>query len=144
MGKHTAHGYLVEDVYKEAEKFTKLFGFKPARIDETFAGFPMEGKVEFFLWQWKHLEDNLGKEVMAKVKYRDQQAIRCLDIIKMSSLGMTIGIQDIMGEAQLTAATYYKTFETYILAAVFYWILAIVLGVVQKKVEKIISSAYQK
>ena len=25
MGKHTAHGYLVEDVYKEAEKFTKLF-----------------------------------------------------------------------------------------------------------------------
>lgn len=48
MGKHTAHGYLVEDVYKEAEKFTKLFGFKPARIDETFAGFPMEGKVEFF------------------------------------------------------------------------------------------------
>ena len=68
----------------------------------------------------------------------------CLDIIKMSSLGMTIGIQDIMGEAQLTAATYYKTFETYILAAVFYWILAIVLGVVQKKVEKIISSAYQK
>ncbi len=68
---------MVEDVYKEAEKFTKLFGFKPARIDETFAGFPMEGKVEFFLWQWKHLEDNLGKEVMAKVKYRDQQAIRC-------------------------------------------------------------------
>lgn len=48
MGKHTAHGYLVEDVYKEAEKFTKVFGFKPARIDETFAGFPMEGKVEFF------------------------------------------------------------------------------------------------
>ena len=77
MGKHTAHGYLVEDVYKEAEKFTKVFGFKPARIDETFAGFPMEGKVEFFLWQWKHLEDNLGKDVMAKVKYRDQQAIRC-------------------------------------------------------------------
>ena len=26
MGKHTAHGYLVEDVYKEAEKFTKVFG----------------------------------------------------------------------------------------------------------------------
>ena len=76
MGKHTAHGYLVEDIYKEAEKFTKVFGFKPARIDETFAGFPMEGKVEFFLWQWKHLEDNLGKDVMAKVKYRDQQAIR--------------------------------------------------------------------
>lgn len=68
----------------------------------------------------------------------------CMDIIKMSSLGMTIGIQDIMGEAQLTAATYYKTFETYILAAAFYWILAVVLGAVQKKVEQVVGSAYQK
>ena len=68
----------------------------------------------------------------------------CLDIIKMSSLGMTIGIQDIMGEAQLTAATYYKTFETYILAAVFYWILALVLGMLQKKVEQKVGSAYRK
>ena len=68
----------------------------------------------------------------------------CLDIIKMSSLGMTIGIQDIMGEAQLTAATYYKTFETYILAAVFYWILALVFGMLQKKVEQKVGSAYQK
>ena len=68
----------------------------------------------------------------------------CLDIIKMSSLGMTIGIQDIMGEAQLTAATYYKTFETYILAAAFYWVLALVFGRVQKKVEQKVGSAYQK
>lgn len=68
----------------------------------------------------------------------------CLDIIKMSSLGMTIGIQDIMGEAQLTAATYYKTFETYILAAVFYWVLALILGKIQKKVEKKVGSAYRK
>ena len=36
MGKHTAHGYLVEDVYKEAEKFTKLFGFKPAKERWSF------------------------------------------------------------------------------------------------------------
>ena len=68
----------------------------------------------------------------------------CMDIIKMSSLGMTIGIQDIMGEAQLTAATYYKTFETYIIAAASYWVLAIVLGKIQKKIEKKVSAAYQK
>lgn len=68
----------------------------------------------------------------------------CMDIIKMSSLGMTIGIQDIMGEAQLSAATSYKTFETYILAAAFYWILAVVLGYVQKKIEKKVNTAYQK
>lgn len=68
----------------------------------------------------------------------------CMDIIKMSSLGMTIGIQDIMGEAQLTAATYYRTFETYIMAAAFYWILAIVLGEAQKRVELAVGSAYRK
>ena len=68
----------------------------------------------------------------------------CMDIIKMSSLGMTIGIQDIMGEAQLTAATYYMTFETYIMAAAFYWVLAIVLGRVQKQVEANIGKAYRK
>ena len=28
MGKHTAHGYLVDDVYKSAEEFTKYFGIK--------------------------------------------------------------------------------------------------------------------
>lgn len=76
MGRHTAHGYLVEDVYAAAEEFSKLFGCEPARIDKTFAGFPLEGKVEFFLWQWEHLESCLGKEVMKQVKYRDQQAIR--------------------------------------------------------------------
>ena len=31
-----------------------------------------------------------------------------LDIVKMSSLGMTIGIQDIMGQAQLSAAVTYS------------------------------------
>ena len=68
----------------------------------------------------------------------------CMDIIKMSSLGMTIGILDIMGEAQLTAATYFMTFETYILAAAFYWILAVVLGKLQKQVELKIGTAYKK
>ena len=48
MGKHTAHGYLVEDVYKEAEKFTKLFGFKPARIDETLPDFRWKERWSFF------------------------------------------------------------------------------------------------
>lgn len=74
--KHVAHGYLVDDVYDVAEKITRNTGLKPSRIDETFAGFPIEPGEEFFLWQWKHLEDNLGKDVMAKVKFRDQQACR--------------------------------------------------------------------
>ena len=68
----------------------------------------------------------------------------CMDIIKMSSIGMTIGIQDIMGEAQLKAATHYKTFETYILAAAIYWVVSIILGYLQKRVEKTVNTAYEK
>ena len=77
MGAHRAHGYLVDDVYKAAEEFTRVFGCEPARIDETFAGFPFGDETEFFLWQRKHLEKHLGKNVMDRVKYCDQQAIRC-------------------------------------------------------------------
>ena len=68
----------------------------------------------------------------------------CIDIIKMSSLGMTIGIQDVMGEAQLAAAISYKTFETYIIAAAFYWVLAVILGRLQRLIERKIGAAYQK
>ena len=77
MAKHTAHGYLVDDVYKEAEDYTRIFGHHPSRIDETFAGFRFDDNKEFFLWQWKHIEEHVGEEVMKKVKYRDQQALRC-------------------------------------------------------------------
>lgn len=68
----------------------------------------------------------------------------CIDIIKMSSLGMTIGIQDVMGEAQLAAAISYKTFETYIIAAAFYWVLAVILGRLQRLIERKVGAAYQK
>ncbi|MCI8561556.1 MAG: hypothetical protein HFH03_10625 [Dorea sp.] len=77
VGAHRAHGYLVDDVYEAAAEFTRIFGCEPARIDETFAGFPFGDETEFFLWQRKHLEEHLGKDVMDKVKYYDQQAIRC-------------------------------------------------------------------
>jgi putative amino-acid transport system permease protein len=49
-----------------------------------------------------------------------------------------------MGEAQLSAAVSYKTFETYIIAAAFYWILALILGKIQRIVERKIGVAYQK
>ncbi|MEF9953103.1 MAG: amino acid ABC transporter permease [Clostridium sp.] len=67
-----------------------------------------------------------------------------LDIIKMSSLGMTIGIQDIMGEAQLAAAVSYKMLETYIVAAAFYWIISVILSKVQKMFEIKVGLAYRR
>lgn len=68
----------------------------------------------------------------------------CLDIVKLSSLGMTIGIQDVMGQAQLQAAISYRSLETYLVAAVFYWILMIIVGYIQRIVEKRFNAAYQR
>ena len=67
-----------------------------------------------------------------------------LDLIKMTSLGMTVGIMDIMGSAQYTAAVTYRTLETYLIAAVFYWAIIIVVTQFQKKFERRISVAYKK
>ena len=67
-----------------------------------------------------------------------------LDLIKMTSLGMTVGIMDIMGSAQYTAAVTYRTLETYVIAAIFYWIIIIIVAQFQKKFEKRISVAYKK
>ena len=73
-----------------------------------------------------------------------QAAVAAIPPIVNSAIGMTIGIQDVMGEAQLSAAVSYKTFETYIIAAAFYWILALILGKIQRIVERKIGVAYQK
>lgn len=67
-----------------------------------------------------------------------------LDIIKMTSLGMTVGIMDLMGTAQYAAATSYRTLETYVSAAVFYWILMILVYFIQKWYEQRISIAYER
>lgn len=65
-----------------------------------------------------------------------------LDLIKMSSIGMTIGVLELTGEAQFITATSYRAFETYLIAILIYWILSIVIGWLQNGVEKRISKAY--
>lgn len=67
-----------------------------------------------------------------------------LDLFKMSSIGMTIGVQELTGRAQLITATYYNAFETYTIAIIMYWILSIIFERIQKRIEKRISVAYQK
>ncbi|MBC6695757.1 amino acid ABC transporter permease [Terrisporobacter mayombei] len=58
-----------------------------------------------------------------------------VDIIKGSSLGLTIGVLDIMGIAQVEAASNFKYFEVYIAAISIYWILSIFLNMIQNKLE---------
>lgn len=65
-----------------------------------------------------------------------------LDLIKMSSIGMTIGVQELTGRAQLITATLYKAFETYLIAILLYWILSIIFEYIQKRIELRISRAF--
>lgn len=65
-----------------------------------------------------------------------------LDLVKMSSIGMTIGIQELTGRAQLITATYYNAFETYLIAILIYWILSIIFEQIQIWIERRISVAY--
>lgn len=67
-----------------------------------------------------------------------------LDLIKMSSIGMTIGIQELTGKAQLITATKYNAFETYLIAIILYWVMSIVFEFIQKKIENKVSKAYVK
>lgn len=67
-----------------------------------------------------------------------------LDLIKMSSIGMTIGIQELTGKAQLITATLYNAFETYFIAIIIYWILSIGLEFIQTRIERRITRAYVK
>ena len=65
-----------------------------------------------------------------------------MDLIKVSSIGMTIGIMDLMGRAQAIAATYYSVSKVYILAALMYWSISIILSKVQNKFESKIKEIY--
>lgn len=74
--RHVAHGFLVDDVYGSVKYYEEKMGWKPTRVDETFAELETNNGMEFFFWQWAHIEKHLGREVMAQVKHRNQQACR--------------------------------------------------------------------
>ncbi|MCT4592938.1 MAG: amino acid ABC transporter permease [Anaeromicrobium sp.] len=65
-----------------------------------------------------------------------------IDIIKGSSLGLTIGVLDIMSVAQVEAASSFKYFEVYITAILIYWVLSIILNIMQNKLEKQVRKFY--
>lgn len=65
-----------------------------------------------------------------------------IDIIKGSSLGLTIGVLDIMGVTQVEAASSFKYFEVYIASISIYWILSIILNTLQDKLENLIKVFY--
>lgn len=67
-----------------------------------------------------------------------------MDMIKMSSIGMTIGLQELTGRTQMISASSYRITETYIIAIIIYWILSIFFSYIQKNIEKNIGKIYRR
>ena len=65
-----------------------------------------------------------------------------VDLLKSSSLAFTLGVAEILAQAQMSAAATYKFFENYLAVALIYWGIIIFFNYLQKALEKKMNSAY--
>ena len=65
-----------------------------------------------------------------------------VDLLKSSSLAFTLGVAEILAQAQMSAAATYKFFENYLAVALIYWGIIIFFNYLQKALEKKMNNAY--
>ena len=65
-----------------------------------------------------------------------------VDLLKSSSLAFTLGVAEILAQAQMSAAATYKFFENYLAVALIYWAIIIFFNHIQKLLEKRMNHAY--
>ncbi len=65
-----------------------------------------------------------------------------MDILKSTSLAFTLGLVEMMAQAQIEATAYYRYLEAYTAVIVLYWIMNALLTLGQKKLEQRMSLAY--
>ena len=65
-----------------------------------------------------------------------------IGIIKESSLAFTLGVSEMLAQAKLAAAASYKFFESYLVVALIYWLITVVLSYMQSKLEDRFNRAY--
>ncbi|MFF2092988.1 amino acid ABC transporter permease [Paenibacillus sp. NPDC058174] len=63
-------------------------------------------------------------------------------VVKETSLGFTLGLTEMMAQAKLMAADTYKFLESFLAAAILYWLAAIVYGYIQSAMEKKVNRPY--
>lgn len=66
-----------------------------------------------------------------------------VDLLKSSSLAFTLGVAEILAQAQMSAAASYKFFENYLAVAIIYWIIVIFFNYIQRLIENKMSYAYR-
>ncbi|MGL4656468.1 MAG: ABC transporter permease subunit [Sarcina sp.] len=62
-----------------------------------------------------------------------------IDNIKSSSLAFTLGVVEILAQAQMIAAASYRFFEPYVIAALIYWVVILFFSFLQRRLEKKLS-----
>lgn len=65
-----------------------------------------------------------------------------INLFKLSSLAFLVGVRDVMGAAKIEAATTFRFFECYACVMLIYWIITLILMLVQKRLEKRCNAAY--
>ncbi len=65
-----------------------------------------------------------------------------IDLLKSTSLAFTLGVAEIMAKAQMEAASSFKFFESYLVVAIIYWLIVILMVKVQSLVEYRLARAY--
>lgn len=66
-----------------------------------------------------------------------------VDLLKSSSLAFTLGVAEILAQAQMSAAASYKFFENYLAVALIYWLIVIFFSYIQRMLENKMSHAYK-
>ncbi|SCY34370.1 amino acid ABC transporter permease [Alkaliphilus peptidifermentans] len=65
-----------------------------------------------------------------------------ISLIKESSLAFTLGVAEMLAQAKMSAASTYQFFESYLVVLLVYWAIAIVVGILQDKLEAKLNQAY--
>ena len=65
-----------------------------------------------------------------------------IDLLKSTSLAFTLGVPEIMAKAQLEASSSFKYFESFLAVAIVYWVMVLIFGYLQKRLEKRLNRAY--
>ena len=65
-----------------------------------------------------------------------------IDMIKSTSLAFTLGVAEIMGKAQMEAASSFKFFESFLAVALIYWAVVVFFTRIQCYVELKLNKAY--
>ena len=65
-----------------------------------------------------------------------------VDLLKSSSLAFTLGVAEILAQAQMAAAATYKFFENYLAVALIYWGIIIFFNYIQRILENKMNHAY--